>query len=89
MPGAIDQNHAMIFGEPAAERLAHDFQIRTGAMDHHKRRTFGVARTGIEDVEHRAIDRDHLSLRGIMALHDKDAGLRDQREQSKQHNHDD
>ena len=57
MPGTIDQDHAVIFGKPVAERLSHDLQIRTRAMDHHERRTVDVARPDIDDVEFCAGDR--------------------------------
>ena len=54
----------MVLGEPIAQRLPHGFQVRTRAVDHHDRRTGGVARPEIDDVERRAGDLDRLALRG-------------------------
>ena len=56
-------------------------------MQHHDRRTGRIARADIDDVERRAGDLDHPALRGIGALHGKNTGLRDQR-QDRQRRHD-
>jgi hypothetical protein len=85
--GTVDQDHPMIFGEPVAERLAHDLEIRARAMDHHDRRTGRIARPDIEDVQAGAGNLDHPALRGIGALQDEDTGPRDQR-QDRQRRHD-
>ena len=44
----------MIFRQPLAERLPHHFEIGARAMQHHDRRTGGVARADIDDVQGRA-----------------------------------
>jgi hypothetical protein len=48
-----------------------------------------VAPNVIDDVEFCAVDRYRLSLRGIIALQDKDTGLCDQREHRQRHYHND
>ena len=87
MAGTVDQDHAVIAGEPFAERLPHHLEIGTRAMEHHDRRTGGVARADIDDMERRARDLDHPALRRIGALQRQNAGLRDQR-QHRQRRHD-
>ncbi len=47
-------------------------------MDHYNRRTGGIARPDVDDVEPCAGDLDHAASRGIGALQGKNAGLRDQ-----------
>ena len=77
----------MLARKPVAERLPHGLQVRTGAMDHHNRRTGSIARADFDDVERCAGHLDHPALRGISALQDNDTGLRDQR-QDQQRRHD-
>ena len=57
-------------------------------MDHDDRRG-GIAGTEIDHVQGRPVDIDHLSPRGVGALHDHHPGLRDQSEHDQgRHNHD-
>jgi hypothetical protein len=55
-------------------------------MNHHDRRTSGVARPDIHDMERGAGDLDHPALRGIGALQGKDAGLRGHRQDNQRRN---
>ena len=77
--GTIDQDHPVVLGKPLAERLAHGFQIGTGAMDHHHGRTGGIARSELDDVQAGAGDLDPLAPRRMNTLDRDNAGLRDQR----------
>ena len=56
-------------------------------MQHHDRRTGGVTRADIDDVEGPAGDLDHPAPGGMRLLRQPDAGLRDQR-QHRQRRHD-
>jgi len=75
------------FRQGLAERPPHRFEIGTGAMQHHDRRTGGIARTDIEDVEGPAGHLDHSALGRMSPLAEKNAGWRNQR-QHRQRRHD-
>ncbi len=56
-------------------------------MQHHDRRTGGIARAEFDDVKAGACNLDHGTWRGMGPLHQQHAGLRDQR-QNHQRSHD-
>jgi hypothetical protein len=77
MPGPIDQDHPMMFGEPLSKRLPHRFEVRTRAVQHHDRRRSILARPDLDDVQARTFDVEIAALRRMRALQGNDAQLRD------------
>jgi hypothetical protein len=80
MPGTVDQDHAVLSGQPLPDRLPHHLEIGTGAVEHHDRRTGRVVRADIEDVQGSARHLDHPALRRMRPLGKKNADLSDQRQ---------